>query len=436
MSICRVRRAQWFVMSLVAIAMLSGCASFSRGVTEAVLDSWNRKEDTRACYIRGRPIEGLQAALDREELAAREGAHTRRVLKVLMVHGIGSHQPGYSTRMAENLARALTLGWVQEKYKEFHLAFPGSSNRELGVIRFSRYLNADDTREMIFAELTWDPIVEQEKQSIAFDNSGEYTFRRTPLNNALKQFVNDTIPDVLMFNGSSRPLIQKAVGQSLCWLMVPSWESLPNGGAPICDSSDPRYRPQIDDEYVFITHSLGSRVTMDALQWIAEAANAAAKNDPVLQATVRHLQDKRFTVFMLSNQLPLLQLGEPPPRVHGQIDDLCGPSAARSRERLFGETHLIAFSDPNDLFSYAIPPRFLDEQVDSRLCPTLTNVILNIGTVSNIFGAEFANPLSAHTGYDNDGRVIGLITKGIGSADVDPEVSLRCFWLEATPEQR
>ena len=289
MTNCMITILRPLVVGLAVLGMQTGCSGISRGITEAVLDSSKSGADTRACYVRGRPIEGIQAALDKQARADRGGQSGHRTLKVLMVHGIGSHQPGYATRMAENLARDLNLPRVQENYKEFHLSFPRISDRDLGVIRFSRYLNPDDSREMVFAELTWDPIVEQEKQEIAFDNSGEYSFRRTPLNNTLKKFVNDTLPDVLMFNGTSQQLIKTAIAQSLCWLMIPSWDALPDGGAQFCNSSDPRHRPGFDDEFVFITHSLGSRITVDALQWIAEKAAEAAKHDPSLQDIVRPL---------------------------------------------------------------------------------------------------------------------------------------------------
>ena len=433
MKLCDLSLTCPLVLLVVGVGTLAGCAGISRGVAEAILESSNRKEDTRICYIRGRPINGISAYMEQNNAVPK---NTRRVLKVLMVHGIGSHQPGYSTRMAENLARDQNLSQVQERYKEFTQAFPGFSDKELGVVRVTRYLNNDDSREMIFAELTWDPIVEQEKQGIAFDNSGEYSFRRTPLNNTLKKFVNDTLPDVLMYKGTSGQSIMMSVAQSLCWLMTPSWETLPEEGVHYCNGSAPEHRPQLDEEYVFITHSLGSRVTVDALQWIAEKASVAAKDDPVLQATIRRLQDKKFTFFMLSNQLPLLQLGQPLPAVSGRIEELCGPGASRAGERLFGETHLVAVSDPNDLFSYAIPPGFLEKYVDSRLCPTLTNVILNIAEVGNVFGGEFANPLAAHTEYDNDERVIGLIARGIGTGHTAPVVSDRCNWLETVPQKR
>jgi hypothetical protein len=415
-----------------------------------------KKEDVRKCYVRGRPFEGLETKLKRQQQAAQVSKGDHPVLKVLVVHGIGSHQPGYSTRLAENLAQALSLNRVQETVKEMTITHPKFPDQELGLLRLTRYLNTDEGREIIFAELTWNPIVAKEKQTINFDNSGEYSFRRAPINNIMKVFVNDTIPDVMMFNGTSRQQIHVSVGQSLCWLMSESWASLQTKTAQFCDASVSTSIDRLDDEFVFITHSLGSRITVDALQWIASLVSDITKPEaavagnlqPLQHAAVTHLptktrstvmaqkrllQQKEFTVFMLSNQLPLLQLGQPKPQVTGRIAEICGPEAAHETERIFRNTHLIALSDPNDLFSYALPPSFINEYVDSRLCPTLTNAILNVSDVTDIFVGQFANPLAAHTEYDNDPRVIGLIARGIGHSEVDPEVAERCTWLESVP---
>ena len=418
---------------MVCAALQSGCAGFARGVTEAIIGEPGAKEDTKKCYVRGRAFVGLEDLMKRQEQAVRSTPGDSPVLKVLMVHGIGSHQPGYSTRLAENLARSLSLTRVEEHFKEIALTVPRFPNQELGVLRFTRYLNANGTREMIFAELTWDPIVEQEKRTIAFDDSGEYSFRRTPINNTLKLFVNSTVPDVLMYNGTSRQKIAVSVGQSLCWLMSNSWGSLPAQSNAYCDGSAPESLDRIGDDYVFITHSLGSRITVDALQFIATTLSDAAKKYPSMTHTLDTLREKEFTVFMLSNQLPLLQLGQSKPEQTNRIAEFCGPAAPHEKGRIFRETRLIAFSDPNDLFSYAVPPRFLDEYVDSRICPSLTNVILNVAEVSNVFGNEYANPMSCHTEYDNDRRVIGLLSGGIGGSGTDPEVAARCSWLEAIP---
>lgn len=451
----RMPRDISMIFLLLLVILSSGCVSFAKGVTEAVMSGQGKKENTRKCYVRGRPFEGLEAKLKRQEQVAHTNEGDHPVLKVLVVHGIGSHQPGYSTRLAENLAQTLSLNRVQETVKEIAITHPQYPNQELGLLRLTHYMNADENREVTFAELTWDPIIAKEKQTINFDNSGEYSFRRAPINNTLKVFVNDTIPDVMMFNGTSRRLIQISVGQSLCWLMSESWASLKTKTAQFCDASALTSLSRLDDEFVFISHSLGSRITVDALQWIAGAMSdltkATTTADPLqmprnamvpplsaktwnnIMEQKHRLQQKEFTIFMLSNQLPLLQLGQPKPEVTGRIADICDLTAVHETEKIFRKTHLIAFSDPNDLFSYALPPSFIDEYVDSRLCPILTNAILNVSDIADIFVGKFANPLAAHTEYDNDPRVIGLIARGIGHDGVDPEVAKQCTWLESVP---
>lgn len=421
-----------FLITYLSI-QLTGCSGLAKGITEAVIGDPSQKQDNRKCYVRGRPFAGLDTIVARQDDEAKKDKSQHAVLKILMVHGIGSHQPGYSTRLTENLARKLSLNRVDEQTKEIMLSEKAGSEREFGVLRINRYLSPDSERQMVFAELTWDPIVEKEKRSIEFDNSGEYSFRRASLNNSLKEFVNATIPDVLMYNGSSRLPIQLAIGQAMCWLMNETWDSMPTGGKFFCEGNSPKSLTRIEDDFVFITHSLGSRITVDVLQLIASAVAERAKTDASFAEKMKLLQEKDFTVFMLSNQLPLLQLGQTEPKVTGKIKELCGPNARTPEQRMFKETRLIAFSDPNDLFSYAIPGKFLEEHMDSRLCPTLTNVILNVTDVVNLFGGELANPLSAHTEYDADERVLGLLTRGIGGKETDSSVKNRCNWLEAIP---
>jgi hypothetical protein len=232
-----------------------------------------------------------------------------------------------------------------------------------------------------------------------------------------------------MYYGSSRLPIQASVQQGLCWLMSKRWQDLPKEGTQYCDMKDPDFLSRIDDNYIFITHSLGSRITTDALQRITSIEDVRSSE------RVAMFRKKRFTVYMLSNQLPLLQLGWDAPAVSGKIDQICGDKAPRANERMVQELRLVAFSDPNDLMSYAITPRYLDSNVDSRLCPTLTNVILNVAEVKDLFGAgTLANPIEAHTGYENDSRVIELIARGIGNDWTAPEVQKRCTWLETLPD--
>ena len=91
----------------------------------------------------------------------------------------------------------------------------------------------------------------------------------------------------------------------------------------------------------------------------------------------------------------------------------------------------MAFSDPNDLLSYAIPQQFVQSHLDSRLCAEVTNININVAHVIDMFGmGNFANPLTAHTGYDSDDRVVALIAKGIGTEHTADLVTERCRWTE------
>ncbi len=172
---------------------------------------------------------------------------------------------------------------------------------------------------------------------------------------------------------------------------------------------------------------------IDGMQRIAHLlANTAKYEDPsrgvvVTEKTIQALQNKNIPIFMLSNQLPMLQLGRELPEVAGQQASYCDPKGAHYNKRMVSETSLIAFSDPNDLLSYGIPPGFSEKYLDSRLCANITNVNINIAKVMDAFGlSDLANPLEAHVGYDRDDRVIELIAHGIGNEKTSPLIKQRC----------
>ncbi len=76
-----------------AVFWLAGCGSIAKGITEAVLEQ-KEEVDSRACYVEGPASTGLEATLVSQELAEASGNSSRQS-KLLMVHGIGRHTPGY-----------------------------------------------------------------------------------------------------------------------------------------------------------------------------------------------------------------------------------------------------------------------------------------------------------------------------------------------------
>ncbi len=416
------------LVAFLVVLGLTGCGGIAKGVTEALLEK-SEAEDTRACHIEGPPSAGLAALLD-AQAAERAAGPSGRQLKILMVHGIGHHIPGYSGRLTEHLMRALGLDLRDEDTKDFTLVNPNVSPDPLGHLRASRFSDKAGTRELVFYELTWSEITEAEKQAIAFDDSTEYTFRRTPLNGFMKKFFNSHVSDPLIYLGEAHVPILASVQQAFCWMTVGDWEAYADQSEVACDVFNPDRRQQFErDDFAFITHSLGSRIVIDTVQELADWA--LQQTAPEFVAMRQVFQDKRLPVYMMANQLPLLELGRKPASVRGQIRDYCQPGGSKYDDRMIGHMPIYAFSDPNDMLSYPIPPKFADEYMDSRMCPQFTNITLNVAQPINLFGlSDVANPLSAHVDYDHDDRVIALMAHGLGHADQAVIISERCTWLE------
>ena len=134
----------------------------------------------------------------------------------------------------------------------------------------------------------------------------------------------------------------------------------------------------------------------------------------VAPAALDSLRDKEITFFMLANQLPLLQAGQTPPAVSRQNELYCGDNASKMKDRWFKKLSVVAFSDPNDILSYTIPQSFSADFMDSRLCATTTNVVVAVAKPVSLAVTSMASPQVAHTAYDADERVLGLMTYGLG----------------------
>ena len=349
---------------------------------------------------------------------------------------MGKHIPGYSTQFLEKFSKELGLTVAERTQKEIFLSDPLETDSHRGVLRVRRLLNKDADRELLFYELTWSEITDIDKQILAYDNSGEHSFRRAKINAILKQFSNDTGPDPMIYLGPRRKEILGAVVQSMCWMFQADWDDLPSGTRVACHpSTDKMAQHLLNDDYAFVSHSLGSRIVIDSMQQIAEKFGKRNAQTKVFEGQeaifLREFQKKKIPMYMLSNQLPLLQLGRELPDVTGQKEAYCLPTGDHYAERVSSGTHIIAFSDPNDILSYAIPEDFADKYLDSRLCINITNININVTDIIDVFGlGSLANPLSAHVNYDSDDRVVEVIAKGIGTSKAASGVKDNCEWME------
>ena len=165
---------------------------------------------------------------------------------------------------------------------------------------------------------------------------------------------------------------------------------------------------------------------IDELSGLDMSLEDRQKGERILDA----FQREKIHVYMMANQLPLMQLGRDAPKITGKIRDYCREDGPTYDERILNELLIVAFSDPNDVLSYAIPAKYADRYMDSRLCPTIVNVSINIVPVTKLFQlGEVADPFRAHDDYDNDPRVIELITRGIDEKRGGKAMPEGCTWM-------
>ena len=410
------------ILIVVGFIMLTGCSSFGYGVAEAIMDH-NQQNDTRICEVTGRTFSGLEPLL-------KDG------LKVLMVHGIGDHTPGYSAELLNKLTLEMGLNQKSAGYKTITLFDQVDTTKSLGTIRVHHYFNEDRSKTLLFYELLWSSITQEAKKIIAYDSTGEYAHRRADINNQLKIFSNETMPDSFLYLGDHRQDILTSFIQAYCWMAASNWQDLANHTTRPCDFHAEGFADNLQkNHYAFITHSLGSRITIDGLQRMAkflgngsEVYHGSIKKP---QSAIQVLKQKNTYIFMLANQLPILQLGRKKAEVTQQYADYCLANGSHFQDRIYQSTQLIAFNDPNDLASYPIPHGFSQKYLDSRLCISTSNVEINIAKVTDLLGfGTFANPLTAHSGYKSDARVVAIIAKGIGTNETAEIVKNRCTFLE------
>lgn len=417
-----IKKLSIFVLSL----LLFGCASLEKDVAEDFIAS--DKVKLNRCEIEGFSYPGMDHYFNRKD-----------VLKVLMIHGVGIHHPGYSRRIQENLADNIGLDVISRLPKNIHLLDPGDHKTPIGNLRITFWQNQDGSKKMLFYELTWSEITDPARKIIAFDSTERYTKFRVPFNNMMKEFLDNTLPDPLYYITDKNNLILHSSQQSLCWMFKTDWDNIPDNRSEVCNISMYDEINALDREnLMFITHSLGSKILMDALISTADKVSLAQNRDVDTTAQknmIRRLQDKELTIFMLANQLPILQIGHPLPKVHNQIGAYCSARGSKYNRRIFKGVNIIAFSDPNDLLSYAIPQEFVDKYIDSRICPLVTNVSVNVTPEISAFGVGIVNPIAAHTDYDNSPKVINLITRGTQNFSSDKALDTQCHFVRMKPDR-
>lgn len=305
-------------------------------------------------------------------------------LKVLVVHGMCSHN----------------FTWVREWTEAMEQTFgsPGVAGprSRVGLIETARFDFADGGRMVEATFVVWSPATEVAKKSLTYDSGSEFPYKRAKFNGIAKSIlINNCFADPVIYSGS---LKRGTVGEALrrdmagvvCIFLGGSWNR------EVCSGGDSA------PDRAFITESLGSKLVFDAVAQLAGL-------DSSMTALLKDALGQTRAIYMLANQLPLLRLAEvEAPTSHVEPSELrwFGPSASRVAAAGAPALQVVAFTDPNDQFSYRLTYPSLGAD-PKRVA--LFNVI--VSNAKTYFGLA-ENPYPAHVGYWENPSVPPLVLKG------------------------
>ena len=249
-------------------------------------------------------------------------------------------------------------------------------------------------------ELTWSATTDALKTK-QFASDATYASDRVLVNRQLKSLlIDDALADPVLYIGRYRNHMQFPIMRAIEAIL---------------------HDYQSQDELAIITQSLGSYMCYDTLLKMSRGESIMGEKD-YSAAVVQDLIGHTNYVYMLANQLPLLELSEvsnPLPLRHvpatalkalAEIRRQNKPKARRQQPPAPFSLHLVAFSDPNDLLSYP-----LDRTSISGNMIEYSNVVVSVER-SAILGV-FAWPMTAHTGHDKSKVVMDFLAFGHNGAD-------------------
>lgn len=304
-----------------------------------------------------------------------------RNLRVIFVHGVSDHCPGYALSQDDGWLNSkaldvlhlrptdgLNFGTNHLPRQEISTRYfdPKAEPRAVVVMAKRQYVldlqgesstNAGPVKVEAI-EITWSPLTQWVKrQQLAYDAmetmasapctavavdpyAGVVPPPRKALNRRIKESTLDlSLADAILYVGSYGQLIERGVAEALCHGVTDTppdqtchWPTKEQA------ESDP-YR------YMFVTHSLGSRIVYDLLLNL-QGIESTTRNNQLSDETIKDAQffttqlvGKLNGIYMMANQLSILGLANfdphtletqgPQPTFHGIGEiELNGPRAS------------------------------------------------------------------------------------------------------------
>jgi hypothetical protein len=346
-------------------------------------------------------------------------------LRLFLIHGMSQHLPDWGEGYLKPLAKDLGAGWSLDPLAVDHPAqWSDPSNTFVGNVRVYLMRHNGATRIVVY-QLTWSPLTDLFKSN-RFQS--DLTLWRPLVNQDVRSIVDSNLSDVVLYlSGFDSNVLNKTVTIALTNFYSGEWDPEPATKAAIPESP-----------VAVITESLGSLMFIDGLR-----ALAPQSGEDMDAGLANFLKNSRM-VFMMANQLNLLEM--PPPEPAGPVpgpgssqatetDSDRRPNALRAflrlrynamhphnhlRNRTDETKHMkpppagsnpfffVAFNDPYDVLSYKITSPDIEEYAQVQWAAIDNFAPRN---ACDWFGL-YESPAKAHDGYKDNSHVVALVVNG------------------------
>lgn len=385
-------------------------------------------------------------------------------LHVMQIHGMGDHsaradcgkksenvhlQTEIASRLGYQLAGDEDAVVTHDILKDGMVA---------GTYSVRMYTRKDRTNRLYFSCITWGETGKVVKGKLLelrddFREEAENEKHRALINSLAKRFVNGSFADPVIYLGGMGPYIRDVVWQGI---MASTYELAAKRATPaLADvtSLDAMRLTEVfaaETRVAIISDSLGSRIVFDlvceqsetlcqdARKALPDGKGSLQKRElaPLsAQAFVQEqLEQRVVSMYMLANQLPLLELAYFTPPGDGvpldvALDRLMAgnkgcyrpvPGLRAPPDRSAGDkptaVELVAFTDPNDALSYHLTDAFakrciLESATGDPATLRLVNVTLPNTWPRYLF--VYSDLVKAHSsGFKENRKAIDLMTFG------------------------
>ncbi len=307
-------------------------------------------------------------------------------LHIIMLHGMGLGKPEFTdaaltaSQAAKNINHILTaLG------STLGTAKPPDESTTFGAIKLYKYnVNLRDGKKIIFHEINY-------AGYLAFDKSPYSTVSH--IKDSKRTLYHNDKPLIkkgaLVNRNLKTALVTWGLADAAIYLDAGKREVIVNNVVEALKSIHQKINSD-GGRICFITQSLGSKVLFDSL---AELYHLTKKQYAV-RPSVDILANTQ-TIYMMANQLPLLELGTEFDRVYQWERLFQSKTIGKTKFPTPKQLTIVAYSDPSDFLTYPIEPT-----VQQFVGPTtnLNAIDVMVTNSKPIFGL-FSNPLKAHTGH-------------------------------------